>query len=41
MISVEVPSDYKKHVISGSYNSETQNLVLTNNDKTTITIDLS
>lgn len=40
-IQVEFPSDYTQHVISGSYNSETKKLVLTNNDKTTITIDLS
>ena len=41
MMQVEVPSDYKKYVESGLYDSKEQKLVLTNNDTTTITIDLS
>ena len=38
---VSIPAIYKRHVVSGAYSSSTKYLTLTNNDNTTVDIDLS
>ena len=38
---VSIPAIYKRHVVSGTYSSSTKYLTLTNNDNTTVSIDLS